>query len=143
MSANELIERLVQLHGSRLARALLRVLGWLGGLPVARRAPQGAVGQMIDALRAARVQGRFMWLALSPKGTRARAGGWRSGFYRVAHEARVPVGLVMLDFAHRRIGVDSFWRVSGRMKEDFAVFARRLADCRGCRPQLAAPVRPL
>jgi 1-acyl-sn-glycerol-3-phosphate acyltransferase len=120
-----------------------RWLRWLGGLPVARHTPQGAVGQMVDAMREARAQGRFMWLALAPEGTRSRAGGWRSGFYRVAHEAGVPVGLVVLDFAHRRIGVDSFWRVSGRMKDDCAVFARRLADCRGCRPQLAAPVRPL
>ena len=39
--------------------------------------------------------------------------------------------------------VYSFWRVSGDMPADFAVFARRLAGCRGLRPHLAAPVRPL
>jgi 1-acyl-sn-glycerol-3-phosphate acyltransferase len=120
-----------------------RWLRWLGGLPVARHTPQGAVGQMVDAMRAAREQGRFMWLALAPEGTRGRTEGWRSGFYRVAVEAGVPVGLVTLDFAHRRIGFDSFWRLSGRMSDDFAVFAHRLAGCRGCRPLLAAPVRPL
>jgi 1-acyl-sn-glycerol-3-phosphate acyltransferase len=120
-----------------------RWLRWLGGRPVARRRSQGAVGQMVDAMRDARAQGRFMWLALAPEGTRARSAGWRSGFYRVAHEAGVPVGLVVLDFARRRVGFDSFWRLSGHLPEDFAVFARRLADCRGRRPQLAAPVRPL
>ncbi len=55
----------------------------------------------------------------------------------------MPVGLVVLDFGSRRIGFDSFWRLSGRLHEDFALFARRLADCRGCRPALASPVRPL
>jgi 1-acyl-sn-glycerol-3-phosphate acyltransferase len=118
-------------------------LRWLGGRPVVRHTPQGAVRQMIEAMRAARAQGRFMWLALAPEGTRARAEGWRSGFYRVAHEAEVPLALVVLDYAHRRIGFDSFWRMSGRLHDDFAVFARRLADCRGRRPLLAAPVRPM
>jgi 1-acyl-sn-glycerol-3-phosphate acyltransferase len=120
-----------------------RWLRWLGGRPVVRDRPQGAVAQMVDAMREARARERFLWLALAPEGTRSRGAGWRSGFYRVAHEAGVPLALVVLDFGHRRIGVDSCWRVSGRMKDDLAVFARRLADCRGRRPQLAAPVRPL
>jgi 1-acyl-sn-glycerol-3-phosphate acyltransferase len=120
-----------------------RWLRWLGGLPVARRTPQGAVGQMIETMRAAREQGRFMWLALAPEGTRARSPGWRSGFHVVAFAADVPVALVMLDFGGRRVGFDSFWRLSGDRDADFATFARRLADCRGRRPQCAAPVRPL
>ena len=120
-----------------------RWLRWLGGLAVARHTPQGAVAQMIEAMRAARAQGAFMWLALAPEGTRARSAGWRSGFYRVAAEAGVPVALVVLDYENRRVGFDSFWRLSGRLHEDFAVFARRLADCRGRRPLRAAPVCPL
>ncbi len=120
-----------------------RWLRWLGGLPVRRHAPQGAVGQMIETMREARAQGRFLWLALAPEGTRGRTEGWRSGFYRVAVAAGVPVGLVTLDFGARRVGFDSFWQLSGRMPEDFAAFAQRLAHCRGLRPTLAAPVRPL
>lgn len=198
----ELRERPVRLRGSRVARALLRLLGWrlqfdglaapqgvivvyphtsnwdfpvavlakwgvgipvtfwgkdtlfdvpllgrwlrhLGGLPVARHTPQGAVGQMIAAMRAAREQGRFLWLALAPEGTRSRAQGWRLGFYRVAREADVPVALVFLDFGRRAVGFDSFWRLSGDVPADFAVLSERLRDVRGLRPGLAAPVRPL
>lgn len=120
-----------------------RWLRWLGGLPVRRHAPQGVVGQMIETMREARAQGRFLWLALAPEGTRGRTEGWRSGFYRVALAAGVPVGLVTLDYRARRVGFDSFWQLSGRMPEDFAAFAQRLAHCRGLRPSLAAPVRPL
>lgn len=120
-----------------------RWLRALGGVPVHRRAPQGTVGQMVDLMRDAREQGRFLWLALAPEGTRSRTEGWRSGFYRVAHGAGVPVGLVRLDYAQRRVGFDSFWQLSGHVAADFAVFARRLADSRGFRPALAAPVRPL
>ncbi len=120
-----------------------RWLRWLGGLPVVRHTPQGRVAQMALALREAREQGRFMWLGLSPEGTRARTEGWRSGFYRVAMQAEVPLALVRLDYARREVGFDSFWRLSGDRGADFAVFARRLAGCRGRRPALAAPVQPL
>lgn len=116
-------------------------LRWLGGLPVARHAPQGAVGQMTDAMRAAREQGRFMWLGLSPEGTRARTEGWRSGFYRVALQAGVPVGVVALDFARREVRFDSFWRLCGLPDADLAVLAAAVAGARGRRPELAAPVR--
>ena len=119
-----------------------RWLRWLGGVPVVRHSPQGAVAQMAQALREAREQGRFMWLVLAPEGTRSTVPGWRTGFYRVAAAAEVPVALVVLDYGRRIVGFDSFWRLSGDMPADFAVFARRLAPCRGHRPQQAAPVRP-
>ncbi len=118
-----------------------RWLRWLGGRPVVRSAPQGAVDQMAEHLRAAQAQGRRMWLALAPEGTRSRTEGWRSGFYHVALQAGVPVGLVVLDYGRRRIGFDSFWALSGDLRADLALFARRLAGGRGLHPQLAAPVR--
>jgi 1-acyl-sn-glycerol-3-phosphate acyltransferase len=116
---------------------------WLGGVPVDRRAPQGLVAQAVAAMRAAREQGRFQWVALAPEGTRRAVPGWRSGFYAVAHGAQVPLALVVLDFGSRRIGFDSFWRTSGNAAADMAVFAQRLAGVRGCRPARAAPVRLL
>lgn len=120
-----------------------RWLRWLGGVPVARHTRQGHVGRMTDALRQARAQGRFMWLALAPEGTRGRTAGWRTGFHRVATQADVPLALVKLDFGQRCVGFDSFWRLSGDLQADFATFAQRLAGCRGRRPALAAPVQPL
>lgn len=120
-----------------------RWMTWLGGLPVQRDAPRGQAGAMADALRDARADGRFMWLALAPEGTRGRTEGWRTGFYRVAHQAEVPLALVVLDWGRKRVGFDSCWQLSGDVQADFEVFAQRLAACRGRRPDLAAPVRPL
>jgi 1-acyl-sn-glycerol-3-phosphate acyltransferase len=192
----------VQLHGSRLARSLLRLCGWqllfdglpaaqgviavyphtsnwdfvlgimvkwavgipasfwakeslfrvplfgrwlrsLGGLPVTRHTRRGTVTQTAEAMRGAREREDFMWLAVAPEGTRGRSEGWRSGFYRVALDAGVPVALVVLDYGRKRAGFDSFWCISGHMQSDLAQFAQRLAACRGLHPQLAAPVRPL
>lgn len=118
-----------------------RWLRWLGGVPVARHAPQGAVGQMVELMRAAREQGRPMWLGLSPEGTRSRTAGWRSGFYRVALQAEVPVGLVALDFGRREVRVQHFWQLCGDAEADLAVMAQALQGARGHRAALAAPVR--
>jgi 1-acyl-sn-glycerol-3-phosphate acyltransferase len=118
-------------------------LRWLGGRPVLRHTPQGAVGQMIQDMRAAVASGQFMWLGLSPEGTRRRTEGWRTGFHRVAHAAGVPVVLIALDFAQRQVRFDSAWRLSGDLHADLAAFARRLAGVPGRHPNQAAPVRAL
>jgi 1-acyl-sn-glycerol-3-phosphate acyltransferase len=120
-----------------------RWMRWLGGVPVDRRSPQGTVSAMVEQMRSARAHGHLCWLALSPEGTRSLTAGWRSGFYRVATGAQVPLALVRLDYGARCVGFDSFWQLSGDQAADFAMFAQRLDSSRGLRPELAAPIRPL
>jgi 1-acyl-sn-glycerol-3-phosphate acyltransferase len=75
-------------------RGLLRRLG---GIPVDRNSPHGVVKQLVDTF-AAREQ---MVFALTPEGTRKRVEHWRSGYWHVAHDARVPIVPVGLDYAMR------------------------------------------
>jgi 1-acyl-sn-glycerol-3-phosphate acyltransferase len=116
---------------------------WLGGVPVDRSAPHGIVGDMVQRMERARELGEFFWLALMPEGTRNRAAGWRSGFHRVATQARVPLALVCFDYGARRVGVGTFLQLCGDAEPDMAEIARRLAGCRGYRPDLASPIRLL
>lgn len=118
-----------------------RWLRHLGGLPVERDNPQGAVGVMVDRLVAARRDGAHLWLALAPEGTRARREHWRSGFYRVALQAGVPLALAYIDYAERRVGIHSFLRLSGDERSDMAAIAERIGQRVGKHPALAAPVR--
>lgn len=118
-----------------------RWLRWLGGIPVLRNAPNGIVGQMAQRLREARERDEFMWLGLSPEGTRRRTSGWRSGFHQVALQAGVPVVLAYIDYPRREVGLDSAWRLGGDAPVDLACFAQRLRGRAGRRPALAAPVR--
>lgn len=120
-----------------------RWLRWLGGIPVDRSAPQGAVTAMVQRLRDARLRDAFCWLALAPEGTRRHAEGLRSGFYHVALQAGVPLGLVGLDFARREVVVVDFLRLGGDRQADLAAIAARLGHHRGCRPERAAPIRLL
>lgn len=118
-----------------------RWLRWLGGVPVDRQAARGTVGEMVARMNAARDEGRFLWLALSPEGTRAWAPHWRSGFYQVAVGAGVPLALVHLDYARRRVGVHSFVQLAGEVVPDMDAIRQRLGSARGLRPEKAAPVR--
>jgi 1-acyl-sn-glycerol-3-phosphate acyltransferase len=118
-----------------------RWLRWVGGVPVDRHHPRGVVAQMTLRMQAAKASDEFFWLALAPEGTRSYSEHWRTGFYQVALNADVPLGLAYFDFGEKAVGVDAFIRLSGDEQADMAAIAARLGHRRGRKPHLAAPVR--
>lgn len=120
-----------------------RWLSSLGGIALRRGSPQGMVGNMVNLMAQHRREGRVLWLALSPEGTRRRMPGWRSGFYRVALGADVPVALVHLDYSRKLVKVMDFLRMTGDIEADYARIAAAYEGVGGWRPEGASPVRPL
>lgn len=120
-----------------------RWLRYLGGIPVERTSAKGVVGETVAQIEAARERGEYFWLALAPEGTRKLIPGWRSGFYRTAVRAGVPLGLVKVNYARREVTVTDFIRLTGDEGIDFARIARRLEGAVGCRPANASPIRLL
>jgi 1-acyl-sn-glycerol-3-phosphate acyltransferase len=118
-----------------------RWLRWVGGVPISRSAPHGVVGEMTALMKQKKADGQYFWLALSPEGTRRLTDGWRSGFYRLALQADVPVGLAGLDYSRKRLVFRDFIRLSGDEDRDLARMALALKDVRGLRAEAAAPVR--
>lgn len=78
-----------------------RLLKWMGGIPVDRSAARGVVGEAIDSFRGAPA----LVLAIAPEGTRRKVGRYRTGFLHIARGAGVPVLLVGLDYAVRRVRI--------------------------------------
>ncbi len=120
-----------------------RWLRSLGGVPVERTSPQGLVGETVAQLEQARAQGQYFWLAVAPEGTRKHIPGWRSGFYRTAVRAGVPLGLVKVNYPLREVTVVDFLRLIGDEAADFARIASGFEGAVGCRPGNAAPIRLL
>ena len=118
-----------------------RWMRWIGGVPVDRASPRGAVGEMAQRFALAKAKDEFFWLALAPEGTRGYRPYWRSGFYRVALRAGVPLGMAYFDYAERVVAVEQFIALSGDAATDMAAIDAHLGHRRGRRPQLAAPVR--
>lgn len=116
-------------------------LRWLGGVPVQRDTPQGMVGHMVQRMHSAREQGRFLWLALAPEGTRSRREAWRSGFHAVAVQAGVPLAVACMDYGRKRVGITGFLQLCGDEAADLAAIARLLDGVAGRHPKLATPIR--
>ena len=120
-----------------------RWLRWIGGVPVQRTAPGGAVGQMVAQMRQAQAADRLFWLGLSPEGTRKRIAGWRSGFYQTTLQADVPLGLVTLDYRLREVRALTFIQLTGEPEGDFERIAQAYAGVTAYIPAQAAPIRLL
>jgi 1-acyl-sn-glycerol-3-phosphate acyltransferase len=116
---------------------------WLGGIPLDRHSPRGAVGDMVARMADHRREGRLLWLGLSPEGTRRFTPGWRSGFYQVALGADVPLALILLDYSRKRVDATRFLRLSGDALADYARLAAACEGVHGLHPELASPVQPL
>lgn len=106
-------------------------LGWLfralGGTPVNRRERTGFVGQMVAQFETR----ESFYLAIAPEGTRKATDALKSGFYRVALEARVPLGLGFIDYPNRRVGVMGYMQLTGDEAQDLARLAEAYRNCRG------------
>lgn len=114
--------------------------GWLfrklGGIPVDRRAPQGLVQQVADALRTS----DKLIVAVPPSGTRSRAALWKSGFYWIAHTAGVPVVCGYLDFATRRASLGYTFEPTGDVKADMDRVRAFYDGVRGKHPDFETPI---
>ncbi len=77
------------------------VMRWLGGIPVDRSKSNNqveAISQMI-------VESDKILLALAPEGTRKKVSTWKSGFYYMAKEAKVPIICAYADYEKKEIGM--------------------------------------
>jgi 1-acyl-sn-glycerol-3-phosphate acyltransferase len=120
-----------------------RWLSWLGGLPIDRSSSSGVVGSMVARFQQARENDHYLWLGLSPEGTRRHQPGWRSGFYSVTLQADVPLALIRLDYGRREVRIDQFIRLSGESEADYQRMSQAFEGVRGYHPDQAAPIQPL
>lgn len=100
--------------------SLFRVpaLGWLlrqfGVIPVDRGAARGVVEQVAAMLR----NSERLWIGLAPEGTRKPVERWKSGFWKIAHAADVPVLPVYFHYPQRRLAVAPPFRTGDDMEGD-------------------------
>ncbi len=109
-----------------------RLMRAVGGIPIDRRSSSSTVTRIADVFRG---EAR-LYLAISPEGTRGRPEYWLSGFYHIAREAGVPIGLGYLDYGRRRAGVGGLLTPSGDVRADMDIIREFYRDIRGKRPEL-------
>ncbi|MEZ5610530.1 MAG: 1-acyl-sn-glycerol-3-phosphate acyltransferase [Rhodocyclaceae bacterium] len=108
-----------------------------GGIPIDRSRPGGFVEGMVEAF----TSGPVCIVAIAPEGTRSYVPCWKSGFYRIALAAGVPVGLGFIDYATRRMGILDYVSLSGDSAADMARIRDAYAGVAGLRPEHAGEIR--
>lgn len=115
--------------------------GWffrkLGGIPVDRRIHTGFIHRAADAIK----QRDRIALVIAPEGTRSKTEFWKTGFYRIAVEAGVPIALGFVDAPNKTIGVGATLYPTGDMNKDFEQIKRFYEGKKGIRPWLQGEIR--
>ena len=116
-------------------------VGWLlrrlGGIPV----QGGSSGTIVETAVRSFDSADRMYLAIAPEGTRAAADHWRSGFWRIADAAGVPVAMAFVDWPSKTTGFGPTPPIDGDPEawmEQAAVF---YADKQGLKPHHRGAVR--
>jgi len=87
-----------------------------GGIPVDRSKKNNLVEYMTEMF----AEKDRLYLLVPPEGTRNAVKEWKTGFYRVAEAAGVPIMLGYLDYAKKVAGFENMFYPSGDMEKDMA-----------------------
>jgi 1-acyl-sn-glycerol-3-phosphate acyltransferase len=109
----------------------------LGLIPVRRDTAEGLVQQMVDEFAGA----DEMALIIAPEGTRKYTEFWKSGFYRIAVAADVPIVLASIDFPSKTAGIGSILFPSGDLAADMDTIREFYAPFQGRHPENQGPIR--
>lgn len=116
------------------------ILHWLNVIPVKRSSPEGLIDQVVAEYK----QRDQIWMAMSPEGTRNSAPKWKSGFYRIAVAANIPLVIATIDYAKRQITLKNLFYPTGNYEQDLPAI---LEYYRGVQPynpdQLSLPLKQL
>lgn len=102
-----------------------------GGIPVNRDNPDGVVEAVVEQVRGGEVFG----LVVAPDGTRGGNTHWKSGFYRIARAADLPVTLCFIDRTTMTAGLGPQYELTGDVHADMEHIREFYSDKAGFRPE--------
>ena len=133
----------VQLHLTWVAKKQLFIGPFdyffraLGGIPVDRSVHAGFI-----ELVAHQFDGREkMIFGITPEGTRSKTEYWKTGFYFIALQAKVPICLAYIDYPGRTFGFGKMITPTGDIDKDFALIKKFYQGKKGKHPENQGPVR--
>jgi 1-acyl-sn-glycerol-3-phosphate acyltransferase len=107
-----------------------------GGIPLDRRRASSAVNEAILAFD----ENEYFYFGLAPEGTRSNTPGWKSGFYRIAEGANVPVVFGFLDYRNKRLGLGPVMTLTGDKDADMAICRSYFSAIAGRWPEKTSPI---
>ncbi len=112
------------------------ILKSFGAMPIDRSHAGNVVPQLIDAFE----KTDHLFLALSPEGTRKWIPYWKTGFYRIADAAKVPIVLAFIDYKEKQIGIGPTLPVGQPLDEVLDTISKFYAPFIGRCPEKQGPI---
>ena len=104
------------------------VMRWLGGISVNREQSTNLVAASAQALAAA---DDSVQLIVPPEGTRGKTRHWKTGFYYIALQAKVPIVMAYMDYSQKRSGLGPLFYPSGDIEKDMIAIKAFYAPIKG------------
>jgi 1-acyl-sn-glycerol-3-phosphate acyltransferase len=103
------------------------IMRWLGGIAIDRSKPNDVVQQSAEHFRKA----ESLVMVVPPEGTRQQVRYWKTGFYRIAETAGVPIVLGFLDYRRKVGGIGPTVVPTGDIEADMLKIQAFYADITG------------
>lgn len=118
---------------------LSMLLNGMGGVPLNRGDARTAVKQAVAAFD----DNESYLFGLAPEGTRSKTRGWKTGFYRIAEGAGVPVVFGFFDYTNKRLGFGPSMMLTGDMEADMVIIRSFYESVGGRSPEKTSPVQTI
>jgi len=92
------------------------LMKWLGGIPINRAKSHSVVDETVHHY----AEHEKLIVLIPPEGTRAKVNSWKTGFYRIAKNANVPILLGFVDAEKKQAGFAGFFYPTGNIEKDMA-----------------------
>lgn len=106
-------------------------LRWVGGIPINRSIHADRVRDAIEEFK----QRDSLILVVTPEGTRKKVPRWKTGFYRIAVGAGVPIVPVSFDYSRKVITIEPPFTPSGDIDQDLPTIQRMYRKEMAKRPE--------
>jgi len=106
-------------------------LKFIGGIPVDRSRSTNMVDQAVEWYQ----KKEDLIMTIAPEGTRSYAPEWKTGFYRIADKAKVPVVKIGFDYGTKTVFIDKPYYTKGNMKEEVEEIKSYFKKFKGKHPE--------
>ncbi len=104
---------------------------FLGGIAINRKTTRNAVEQVVEVIE----ESDRIVLVIAPEGTRKKTAFWKTGFYYIALNAKVPIVMAYFIYPQKVIGIGPTLHPSGDIEADFAIIQAFYSDKVGRHPE--------
>ncbi len=109
------------------------LMKWLGGIPIDRSKSHNVVDDIVIQYQ----QNDKFIVLIPPEGTRKKVKQWKTGFYHIANNAKVPILMGYVDASKKEAGLADFFQPSGDIENDMQEIRAFYANKKGLRTETA------